>query len=155
MKTSRRLVVLRKTVLPLVFVLGISLVAAGCQSVERERNTNSEALLQQAGFDVRYANSAETLQHVKALPQRSLVNKQKNGKPYYVYADAAGCKCMYFGTAAEYDAYRKLEDQQELEAGKRLHHVIENANAEMYYDTWAGDDALPEEPPPPGTFPGM
>jgi hypothetical protein len=134
---------------------GILMLAVGCQSVEREQNTDSEALLKQAGFDVRYAQTPKDLQRVKALPQRSLVNKQKDGKAYFVYADATGCKCMYFGNAAEYEAYRKLEDQQELAASERLHHVIENANAEMYYDTWIGDDALPEEAPPPGTFPGV
>ncbi len=136
-------------------VAGMCLMAAGCQTIEEERAVDAEALLQQAGFQVRYADSAERLQHVKALEQRSFVKKVRDGQPYYVYADAQGCKCLYYGTQAEYQQYRILENDQEVAEGERLNDVINNANAEMYYSLWAGEDAMPNTPPPPGVLPGV
>lgn len=136
-------------------VAGMCLMAAGCQSIENERALDTEALLQEAGFQVRYADSAEHLQHVTALEQRSFVKKVRDGQPYYVYADAQGCKCLYYGTQAEYQQYRVLENDQEMAEGERLNDVINNANAEMYYSLWAGENAMPNTPPPPGVLPGV
>ncbi len=140
-------------------VAGICLVVAGvtagCQSIENERAVNTEALLQQAGFQVRFADSAERLDHVKALEQRSFVKKDRDGQPYYVYADAAGCKCLYYGTQAEYQKYRVLENDQEVAANDRLNDVINNANAQMYYSLWQGENGMPNTPPPPGVLPGV
>ncbi len=136
-------------------VAGICLVAVGCQTIETERAVDTEGLLQQAGFQVRFADSPERLQHVKALEQRALVKKDRDGQPYYVYADAEGCKCLYYGTQAEYQRYRILENDQEVAANNRLNDVINNANAEMYYGLWAGENSMPNTPPPPGVLPGV
>lgn len=136
-------------------VAGICLVAAGCQSIEEERAVDTEGLLQQAGFQVRFADSAQRLEHVKALEQRSFVRKERNGQPFYIYADAQGCKCMYYGTQAEYQKYRILENDQEVADGERMNDVINNANAEMYYSLWYGENGMPDTPPPPGVLPGV
>ena len=136
-------------------VAGICMVAAGCQAIEDERAVDTEALLQQAGFQVRFADSTERLEHVKALEQRSLVRKERSGQPYYVYADAQGCKCLYYGTPAEYQKYRVLEDDQQIAANNRLNEVMNNAAAERYYGLWYGENSMPDTPPPPGVLPGV
>ncbi len=139
----------------LAVVAALCLAAAGCQSIEEERAVDTESLLQQAGFQVRFADSAERLQHVKALEQRSLVRKERNGQPYYVFADAKGCQCLYYGTQAEYQKFRILENDQEVADGERLNDVVNNANAEMYYGLWYGENGMPDTPPPPGVLPGV
>lgn len=135
----------------LLFAGGI----AGCQAIEEERAVNTEGLLQQAGFQVRFADSAERLQHVKALQQQTFVKKEHDGKPYYIYADAKGCKCLYYGTQAEYQNYRILENDQEVADNDRMNEVMNNADAERYWGLWYGENAMPNVPPPPGVLPGV
>ncbi len=134
-------------------VAGVCLVAAGCQAVENERAVDTEGLLQQAGFQVRFADSPERLDDVKALEQRTFVKKDRDGAPYYVYADAKGCQCLYYGTQAEYQKYRILENDQEIAANNRLNEVMNNAAAQRYYSLWYGENAMPDTPPPPGVLP--
>ena len=63
-------------------------------------------LFTQAGFVVKYATTPEKTAMLKALPPDKLVTRTKNGKLYYVYADAARCECAYVGTPEAYAAYR-------------------------------------------------
>jgi hypothetical protein len=63
-------------------------------------------LFTQAGFVVKYATTPEKTRMLNALPPDKLVTRTKDGKLYYVYADAAGCNCAYVGTPEAYAAYR-------------------------------------------------
>jgi hypothetical protein len=63
-------------------------------------------LFTQAGFVVKYATTPEKTRLLTALPPDKLVTRTKDGKLYYVYADAAGCNCAYVGTPEAYAAYR-------------------------------------------------
>jgi hypothetical protein len=63
-------------------------------------------LFTQAGFVVKYATTPEKTRLLNALPPDKLVTRTKDGKLYYVYADAAGCNCAYVGTPEAYAAYR-------------------------------------------------
>lgn len=138
---------------PWAIVVGTCLIAAGCQAIESERAENTENLLREAGFQVRYADTPERFEDVKALEQRSLVKKERDGEPYYVYADAEGCQCLYYGTPAEYEKYRTLETDQRIAANDRLNDVMNNAAAQRYYGLWYGENSMPDTPPPPGVLP--
>jgi hypothetical protein len=63
-------------------------------------------LFTQAGFIVKYATTPEKKAVLKSLPPDKLVTRRKDGKLYYVYADAARCNCAYVGTPEAYAAYR-------------------------------------------------
>ena len=63
-------------------------------------------LFTQAGFVVKYATTPEKSRILKSLPPDKLVTRTKNGKLFYVYADAAGCNCAYVGTPQAFAAYR-------------------------------------------------
>lgn len=63
-------------------------------------------LFTQAGFVVKYATTPEKTRLLNALPPDKLVTRTRDGKLYYVYADAAGCNCAYVGTPEAYAAYR-------------------------------------------------
>jgi hypothetical protein len=73
-----------------------------------------------AGFDKKVADTPEKLAHLETLtPARKLVAHSRNGQLYYVYADPAVCKCLYVGTAAQYQLLldKRLENEQ-LRAGQ-------------------------------------
>ena len=59
-----------------------------------------------AGFVVKYATTPEKRAILRSLPPDKLVKRMKDGKLYYVYADAALCNCAYVGTPQAYAAYQ-------------------------------------------------
>jgi hypothetical protein len=63
-------------------------------------------LFTQAGFIVKYATTPEKSAVLRSLPPDKLVTRRRDGKLYYVYADAARCNCAYVGTPEAYAAYR-------------------------------------------------
>jgi hypothetical protein len=63
-------------------------------------------LFTQAGFVVKYATTPEKSALLRSFPPDKLVTRKKDGKLYYVYADAARCYCAYVGTPEAYAAYR-------------------------------------------------
>jgi hypothetical protein len=64
--------------------------------------------LEDAGFVMRPANTAEQLAHIKRVPPRRFVARTKNGKRYYVYADPELCKCVFVGDGVALEAYRDM-----------------------------------------------
>jgi hypothetical protein len=63
-------------------------------------------LFTQAGFVVKYATTAEKAALLRSLPPDKLVTRRKDGKLYYVYADAERCNCAYVGTPEAYSKYQ-------------------------------------------------
>src|SRR5215813_5630352 len=63
-------------------------------------------LFTQAGFVVKYATTPEKSAVLRSLPPDKLVTRRRDGKLYYVYADADRCNCAYVGTPEAYAAYR-------------------------------------------------
>ena len=68
----------------------------------------SDMRLEDAGFVMRPANTAEQLALIKRVPPRRFVARVKNGKRYYVYADPELCKCVFVGDAVALEAYRDM-----------------------------------------------
>lgn len=110
----------------------IVITLAGCAS-EEARNT--EEMLAAAGFQVRYAETPQQLANLKALTQRRLVAHPHEDGVRYVYADAAGCKCLYAGDEKAYQQYEKMvvkervAEQQEMAAEM-------NEDAAMDWGAW-------------------
>jgi hypothetical protein len=63
-------------------------------------------LFTQAGFAVKYATTPEKSRMLRSLPPDKLVKRMKDGRTYYVYADAERCNCAYVGTPEAYAAYQ-------------------------------------------------
>ena len=77
---------------------------------DRWATETTEQLLAAAGFDQKLADSPEKLANLQLLtPARRLVSQERNGQLYYVYADPALCKCMYVGTAAQFERARRQQ----------------------------------------------
>ncbi len=60
------------------------------------------------GFSWKIADTPEKMKQLEALPQRQIVPHQKDGKIYYIYADARDCKCVYIGDEKAYQQYKQF-----------------------------------------------
>lgn len=115
---------------PLVMLCLGALIAglAGCQSTEPPKPAppssvaatakkldavQTAALLTQAKFVKKLADTPARQASLQALPQNQLLMRQaKNGATVYLYADAAGCQCLYAGDQAAHQQYQALRAQQ-------------------------------------------
>ena len=124
---------LRKLYFPVAaaIVAGLGIVMAGCAA----RAIETERLLAAAGFQMKLADTPEKVAHLETLTQRQLVPHQRDGKIYYVYADANYCKCVYVGTEEAYQQYQKLAFQKKI-AAQQLQAAEMNQDAAMNWNTW-------------------
>jgi hypothetical protein len=110
----------------MITVLGITL--AGCAAMEKSEAVNTEQLLAAAGFKMKLADTPEKIAHLKTLTQLKVVPHDRNGKMYYVYADAADCQCLYAGNQEAYQRYENLAVKQNI--------AQMNEAASMDWDMW-------------------
>jgi hypothetical protein len=85
-----------------------------------QNTARMEALMIKAGFQVRRADTPERVAHVKALAPLKLVRHDRDGTPYYVFADPDGCQCVYVGNEAAYQQYQKLAHASQAAAVQTL-----------------------------------
>lgn len=64
--------------------------------------------LEDAGFVMRAARTAEAQKQMAAIPPRRFIARTKNGKRHYIYADPAGCQCVFFGNETAMQAFRDM-----------------------------------------------
>ena len=92
----------------------------------------TEQLLAASGFDQKLADTPQKLANLQLLtPARRLVVQERNGQLYYVYVDPDLCKCMYVGTAAQYEQAR----QQRL-ANDQLVAVQDHMSVPILWELW-------------------
>jgi hypothetical protein len=64
--------------------------------------------LEDAGFVMRRADTAQKLERIRALPPRQFVSRSKDGWRYYLYADPDYCRCVFLGDARALQAFRDM-----------------------------------------------
>ena len=79
-------------------LVGFLLLACGLSFAAAQQQNAPNNLFTAAGFIVKYATTPEKSAILRSLPSDKLVKRTKDGKLYYVYADAARCNCAYVGT---------------------------------------------------------
>lgn len=89
-----------------VLVGSALLIGTLTSSLAQQTIVVPDNLFTEAGFVVKYATTPEKAARLRSLPPDKLVTRRKDGKLYYVYADAARCNCAYVGTPEAYAAYR-------------------------------------------------
>jgi len=105
----------------LAVALALALAALALPGCAVPQNTaRMEDLMIKAGFQVRRADTPERLAHLKSLTPRTLVRHDRDGTPYYVFADPEGCQCIYVGNEAAYKQYRALAQESQAAAVKEL-----------------------------------
>ena len=78
----------------------------------------TEEFLAAAGFQKVVADTPAKAAHLETLtPARRMVAHRRDGRLYYLYADPEVCKCLYVGTAEQYQlALEKRRESDELVA---------------------------------------
>ena len=98
-----------------------SLALAACQTPQQAVQSK-ENLRAAAGFTLQPANSPARMAAMKKLPPNKFVRQTSGGTVVYVYADPAGCQCVYFGNQTAWSNYRaavfakQLADEQQMTA---------------------------------------
>lgn len=64
--------------------------------------------LEDAGFKMRIADTAEKLKHARMIPPRKFIARTKDGKRYYIYSDPDFCKCVLVGDQDALKTYRDM-----------------------------------------------
>jgi hypothetical protein len=109
-------------------------------------------LLTSAGFHMKLADTPQKMALLKQLPPHHFIHKEKGDKVLTVWADPAGCKCLYVGNQAAWQAYKQAafaqhiayEDQQA--AAQVQEAAMLNDDAAMVNNVGWGWGAWGEEP---------
>lgn len=87
-------------IVPIVLLVQLYSIAPGYA----QQSTGE--LLISSGFNPIAAATPEMVKRLMSFPPRQFQLRQRNGRPYYVYADPSGCSCAYVGGVAAMDKYR-------------------------------------------------
>ena len=104
--------------IPLCLTL-VFLVTA-CAAMQERETLQTERTLSAAGFQMRLADTPDQTAQLQSLPQRKIVVRQASGQPYYIYADATDCKCIYVGTQKAYQRFEKMAIEQNVAAEEEM-----------------------------------
>jgi hypothetical protein len=99
----------------------------GCAALREREIRDVEDMLAASGFVMRLADTADKAVNLQGLPPHRLVLQQRDGQPYYVYADPEVCKCVWVGDQKAYGQFQRLRIQKEI-ADEQL------ASAEAFRD---------------------
>lgn len=120
---------------PLFLFIGLIITLTACAALQNREAIETERLLSAAGFRIRLADTPEKLDHLKDLTQRKLVQHERNGRVYYIYADAQHCKCLYAGNEEAYQRYQKLALDKQIAEDRRMAAEM-NEDAAMKWGLW-------------------
>jgi hypothetical protein len=102
---------------------------------QAQQTKSKTDLLLAAGFKQVYPTTPQLKARLDAMPQHQLFMASKGPKVFYVYADAAGCGCLYAGNQEQYQAYRRLAAQSRL-AAEELEAAQINESMNYSWDEW-------------------
>jgi hypothetical protein len=112
----------------------VTMILTGCAAVRRLNDMEAEALLKQAGFTVRQADTPARLARLNSVPANK-TNKvlpyTRDGRQVYVYADPVRCKCVYIGSPEAYARYLQLVEAEQAK--------LEQFSSEPMPSEWSAD----------------
>ena len=104
----------RRILLPALVLAG-PLVLWACTLTPKATANQVENMLVAADFKYKTADTPQQEERIRALPQGQFIRHQAGGKLYYLYADVAGCKCVWRGDAAAYSRFKELARERRVE----------------------------------------
>jgi hypothetical protein len=100
-----------------------------------QQNQSKTDLLLAAGFKQIYPTTAHLKARLQNMPQYQVLMASKGPKVFYVYADVAGCGCLYAGNQQQYQAYKRLGAQARI-AAEELEAAQINESMNWGWDEW-------------------
>jgi len=127
-----------------------ALALAACATTPPPPSTAD--MLSAAGFHMKLADTPQKMALLKQLPAHHFIHKEKNGKVLTVWADPAGCKCLYVGNQTAWTNYKQqifanhiVTVDQEAAADVEQTAAFEDDQAALNNGGW-GWGAWSEEP---------
>jgi hypothetical protein len=99
--------------------LAAGLLALGGWASVSLRPVATVNVLSASGFQMQLPDTPERLASLRTLPPRRVLPRTRDGHVEYVYADPTRCGCLYVGTEAQYQQYRRYTLEKQL-ADERL-----------------------------------
>ena len=96
-------------------VLVAPFVFWACTITPEATGDQVENMLVAADFQYKTADTPQQMERMQALPQEQFIRHQAGGDVYYLYADAAGCKCVWRGDKAAYSRYKELARERKVD----------------------------------------
>ena len=96
---------------------GLLMAIAGCAGAPVNKTLQAEEALAAAGFQLKMADTPAKIERISRIPQKRVVRTMIKDREFYLWADAAGCRCYYKGTRQNYD--QLLRNQWEEKADRR------------------------------------
>jgi hypothetical protein len=84
------------------------IVVMGCAGTGKDAPLSETQMLTFSGFTLKLGDTQAALEGVGKLPQRRVVRIESEGQQFYVWADAAGCRCWYVGDPYAYQRLLEL-----------------------------------------------
>ena len=126
----------------LVALIALTIMITGCASQGKWTAVDQTQVdLGSCGFTWKTADTPEKMKQLEALPQRQIVPHQKDGKLYYLYADARDCKCVYIGDEKAYQQYKqfvyeKRQDRKDDIAAEQTALIAMDSNFWSVFGPW-------------------
>lgn len=118
-----------------LLIIGTAATCFACASIQKSEAIQTERLLAAAGFQMRLADTPQKMAKLETMTQRKLVPHEKDGEPFFVYADALECKCVYAGTQQAHQRFQQLAIQQKLANQEEMTAEM-NEDASMDWGAW-------------------
>jgi hypothetical protein len=129
-KTERMLVML---------AAGMLLALAGCAGPPVDKTLQAEELLGTAGFKLKMADTPAKLERIRHVPQKQVVRCRVKSREFYLWADAADCRCYYAGTMQNYENLVQIRQEKQSQYRINLYDA-QNNDPLLVSDDW--EDAL-------------
>jgi hypothetical protein len=118
----------------LVLVVAAAAIG-GCAGMREREVRDVEDMLAASGFVMRPADSADKAANLQSLPPHRLVLQQRDGQPYYVYADPDICKCVWVGDQKAYAQFQQMRIQKQI-ADEQLAAAQAYRDAAFNWNLW-------------------
>jgi hypothetical protein len=88
----------------ILLILAPALITAlaGCAGKPVNKTLQAEEALAAAGFQLKMADTPAKVERISRIPQKRVVRAMIKDREFYLWADAAGCRCYYKGTHRNY-----------------------------------------------------
>jgi len=117
----------------------VVLIIAGCAGTPVDKTLQAEELLGTAGFQLKMADTPAKLERISRIPQKQVVRGMVKDREFYIWADAAGCRCYYAGTRQNYE--QMMQILQENQAQYRINLYDAQNNDPLWGNSadWEGE----------------
>jgi hypothetical protein len=130
------------------FLLIAAALLCACGAAQAQtQQLVTDMKLEDSGFTMRRADTPDKLRRVRLLPAHKFVARVKDGKRYYLYADAELCKCVFVGGPTALQTFRDLRrppqpDNVMPSGNSAFYDVIDDMNEDRWNLVGGGDDFL-------------